>query len=269
MNDGAGVSAQHQERLVLVRGGGDLATGVAWRLTRAGFPVVVTEMAQPLTVRRTVALSSAVAAGWVDIEGMVGERTETAAEALNVALTGSVAVVVSPELPPIEAAVVIDARMAKANLDTTINDAELVVGLGPGFTAGVDCHAVIETLRGPRLGRVLWSGSAAPNTGTPGLVSGHDVDRVLRSPQAGRVEWQVEIGAQVRPGQELGTVGGAPVAAPFEGVVRGLILDGADVPAGLKIGDLDARLDVNPHEISDKALAIGGGVLEAVLSPAS
>lgn len=254
------------DRLCLLRGAGDLATGVAWRLTRAGFPVVATELADPLTVRRTVALSTAVADGEVDVEGMVGRRVETAPEAVFVAACGDVAVLVSPELPPIEAAVVVDARLAKRNIDTTIDDADLVVALGPGFTAGVDCDAVVETLRGPRLGRVIWAGTAVPDTGTPGTIGGRTGERVLRAPADGVVGWAVAIGDVVAAGQDLGAVDGSPVAASIDGRVRGLVREGTHVAAGLKIGDVDPRLDVAVDEISDKALAVGGGVLEAVMA---
>lgn len=254
------------ERLCLLRGGGDLATGVAWRLSRAGFPVVVTELATPLTVRRPVALSTAITEGVVDVEGMIGRRASDPAEAVALARAGSVAVLVSPGLPAVGAAVVVDARLAKRNIDTRVDDADLVIALGPGFTAGLDCDAVVETRRGPRLGRVIWSGTAAPDTGTPGLVSGRAAERVLRAPTAGRVEWAVSIGDRVGEGQRLGAVAGEPVAAAFDGVVRGLILDGSEVGAGLKIGDVDPRPDARWDEISDKALAIGGGVLEAVMA---
>lgn len=254
------------ECLCLLRGGGDLATGVAWRLNRSGFPVVVCELAEPLTVRRTVALSSAVSEGRIVIEGMVGRLARTPDEAVLMAFSGDVGVVISPTLPDVGADVVIDARLAKRNLDTAIDDAPLVVGLGPGFTAGQDCDAVVETMRGPRLGRVIWEGTAAPDTGTPGRVGGRDAERVLRAPRAGEVRWDAVIGERVRQDQPLGTVAGAPVAAPFEGVVRGLIRNGSAVPAGLKIGDVDPRLDVSCDEISDKALAVGGGVLEAVMA---
>lgn len=251
----------------LLRGGGDLATGVAWRLTRAGWPVVVCELATPLTVRRTVAVSSAVSDGEVDVEGMRAVRAQHVAEALELAATGVIPVLVSPELPAIDADVVVDARLAKRNLDTSIEDARLVVGLGPGFTAGVDCHAVVETMRGTRLGRVLWAGSAAPDTGTPGAVGGRGAERVLRAPTDGTVTWEVDIGDVVEDGQRLGLVGGVSIEAPFAGVVRGLISDRVDLTAGLKIGDVDPRLDpVACNEISDKALAIGGGVVEAVLT---
>ncbi|MDX2378991.1 MAG: selenium-dependent molybdenum cofactor biosynthesis protein YqeB [Acidimicrobiia bacterium] len=253
--------------LCVIRGGGDLATGVAWRLTRAGLAVVVTELPEPLTVRRSVALSTAVTSGSIDIEGMVGQLTTTPAEATEVSLSGAVGVLVSPGLPEIEADVVVDARLAKRNIDTTIADAPLVIGLGPGFTVGTDCHSVIETQRGHHLGRVLSTGSAVPNTGTPGVVGGRGAERVLRAPSAGTVRWTSAIGDVVLDGALLGHVGSAPVVAPFDGLVRGLIADGAVVPANLKIGDVDPRSDrAMCHEISDKALAIGGGVVEAVLS---
>lgn len=256
--------------LCIVRGAGDLATGVIWRLTRAGWPVIACELAEPLTVRRTVSLSTAVRDGSVDIEGMRGQLCPDASAALHVASSGSVAVLVSPELPALSADVVIDARLAKRNIDTTIDDATLVVALGPGFTAGDDCHAVIETQRGHRLGRVLWSGSAAPNTGTPGIVGGHGAERVLRAPGDGLVSWDCQIGDVVSAGATLGRVGTEPLVAPFDGVVRGLIADGISVSAGLKIGDVDPRCDQAAcHEISDKALAVGGGVVEAVLTRAS
>ena len=157
--------------------------------------------------------------------------------------------------------------MAKRNIDTRIDQADLVIALGPGFTAGVDCHAVIETMRGHTLGRVIWQGAAVPNTGTPGTVAGKGAERVLRAPVAGKVDWRSEIGDLVQEGVIIGKVAGNPVIAPFAGVLRGLIAPGSEVPAGLKIGDLDARADVSAcFTISDKALAIGGGVLEAILT---
>ena len=254
---------------VILRGGGDLATGVAWRLCRSGFPVIVLELAAPLTVRRRVALSEAVHEGVVDVEGMVGIAVDSLEHARVVSDLGSVAVLVSPTLPPGPHRIVVDARLAKRNIDTTIADADLVIGLGPGFRAGVDCHAVIETMRGPRLGRVIREGSTTPDTGTPAEVGGRGAERVLRAPQHGTVEWVpgVEIGDRVTAESTLGNVGGAPIVAPFDGIIRGLIRSGTTVAAGLKIGDVDPRgADVAADEISDKALAIGGGVLEAVLA---
>jgi xanthine dehydrogenase accessory factor len=252
--------------LVVVRGGGDLATGVVWRLWRSGLPVVVCELAQPLTVRRTVAVSSAVAGGVVDVEGMPARLVATADEAEATARAGVAAVLVSPDLPYLTPSVVVDARLAKRNLGTSLADAPLVIGLGPGFTAGVDVHAVIETQRGPRLGRVILRGSAAPDTGVPGEIGGRSAERVLRAPVAGEVIWNVEIGDRVEGGAVLGAVAGHEVRAPFTGVLRGAIAPRTVVRAGLKVADVDPRLDVDCHEISDKALAVGGGVLEAVLA---
>ena len=252
--------------LVLFRGGGDLATGAIWRLWCARFPIVVCELAEPLTVRRTVSVSSAVALGAVTVEGMPAQRARSIAGAVDLAGRGIVAVLVSPGLPSIAREVVVDARLAKRNIDTAIADARLVVALGPGFEAGVDAHAVVETMRGPRLGRVLWSGTAAPDTGVPGSVGGKGAERVVRAAADGTIGWQVGIGHRVVGAQVMGRVGGCAVVAPFDGVVRGLIADGTEVPAGLKIADVDPRFDVDCHEISDKALAVGGGVLEAVLT---
>lgn len=255
------------EHLVILRGGGDLATGAAWRLTKAGFPVVVTELPEPLAIRRTVAVSTAVSEGEVTVEGMRAVRHQDARSAAVAARRGVVAVIVASGLPSLSAAAVVDARMAKRNLGTTIEDAPLVVGLGPGFTAGTDCDAVVETVRGHHLGRVIWSGGAAPDTGTPGIVAGRGAERVLRSPREGAVRWERSIGDRVRGGDVLGSVGGVDVVAPFDGVVRGLIADGHVVATGMKIADVDARADpAAAFEISDKALAVGGGVLEAVLT---
>ena len=262
--DVLGLDVLGPSHLVVVRGGGDLATGVVWRLHHGGFGVVVTELAAPLTVRRTVAVSTAVTCGQTAVEGMVA-RLVDAEEARRVAARGEIAVVVSPTLPALGQDVVVDARLAKRNIDTRVSDARLVVGLGPGFCAGVDCHAVIETMRGPRLGRVIWQGSAAPNTGTPGEVGGHGADRVLRAETGGIARWDREIGDAVEAGERLGIVGDQVLPAPFRGVVRGLIAEGTPVAPGCKVGDIDPRADTRCDEISDKALAVGGGVLEAVL----
>lgn len=259
------MTARFADVLVVVRGGGDLATGVAWRLKRAGFPLVVCELERPLAVRRSVAFATAVQEGSTVVEGVRAVRA-TLDDALALAGSEAVPVVVSRGLPPLRADVVVDARMAKAALDTTIEDAPLVVALGPGFTAGVDCHAVVETKRGADLGRVLWSGTAAANTGTPGVIGGHGAERVLRAPGDGTVLWRARIGDPVAAGAVIGTVADGEVRAPFDGLVRGLIADGTVVHAGLKIGDVDPRTDTDWRRISDKALAVGGGVLEAVLT---
>ncbi len=263
-----------REHPILIRGGGDLATGVAYRLHHAGFPIIVTELPNPLVVRRRVALATAVLEGEVVVESLRAVRAKTPSGAWALAQTGDIPVLVTPGIPKEwtgdgQPAVIIDARMAKRNIDTTIDQAPLVIGMGPGFTAGVDCHAVIETNRGHRLGRVIWDGAAEPNTGTPGIIGGKGRERVLRAPAAGAVAWRRDIGDRVAEGEVLGEINGEPanaITAPFDGVVRGLIAPGTVIPEGLKIGDVDPRGDVDAcYTISEKALAIGGGVLEAVL----
>lgn len=278
------------KHLIILRGGGDLATGIAYRLHQAGFPLIVLELAHPLVVRRKVALATAVLEGSIQIETLHAQHAQSADEALQLAQSGKIPVLVAPQLPVISnqlsvigkqqplteyrspntahrIPVLIDARMAKRNIDTHIDQAELVIALGPGFTAGVDCHAVIETMRGHTLGRVIWDGAAIPNTGTPGIVAGKGAERVLRAPAAGRVHWKLEIGDLVQEGDTIGDVAGQTITAPFAGVLRGLIAPGSEVPAGLKIGDLDARAAISAcFTISEKALAIGGGVLEAILT---
>ena len=255
------------EHLCVIRGGGDLGTGVALCLSRAGFPVAVCELADPLTVRRAVALSSAVTRGEVTVEGLTARRVNDAGEVSDLAATGVVPVLVDHGLPRVSQSVVVDARMAKRPLDTRPDDAPFVVALGPGFSAGKDCHAVVETLRGSHMGRVLWEGSTEPDTGTPAPVGGRTADRVLRAPVDGTVGWDRRIGDLVEAGEVLGRVGNREVAAPFDGLIRGLILNGIKVTSGTKVGDVDPRgKTASAHEVSDKALAVGGGVLEAVLT---
>lgn len=267
------MAALFVDKLVIIRGGGDLATGVAYRLQQAGFPLLVLELARPLVVRRRVALATAVLEGAVDIEELHGRLVHSVAEAMQLVYTGIIPILVAPQVEPVldslpaPTAVIVDARIAKRNIDTRINQAPLVIGMGPGFTAAVDCHAVIETMRGHTLGKIIWSGTALPNTGTPGVVAGKGAERVLRAPQAGVARWRLAIGQQVNAGDVLGDVDGMPVTAPFAGVVRGQIAPGTAVTAGMKIGDVDAR-GVTAHcfTISDKALALGGAVLAAILA---
>lgn len=262
--------------LVLIRGAGDLASGIALRLHRCGFPVVMTEIACPLAVRRTVAFAQAVFDGACTVEEVAGRRC-TIDEAPAVVAAGEVAVIVDPAgdaIAALKPPVVVDAIMAKRNTGTRMADAPLVVALGPGFTAGVDCHAVIETNRGHDLGRVLWQGSAEADTGTPGEVTGmgRRASRVLRAPAAGHVIGRVAIGDRVAEGETIAAIraGGVDVAeipAPFAGAVRGLIHADVMVSSGMKIGDLDPRADAAYcFTTSDKSLAIGGGVLEAILA---
>lgn len=258
-----------RDHLVVVRGGGDIATGCIFRLRRAGFPVLVLELERPLAIRRTVAVSSAVLEGRALIEDLDAIRVDDVEEALEVARSGTVPVMVSPQLVqlPWEPSVVVDARLAKRNIDTTLNDAPLVVGLGPGFTAGVDCHAVVETMRGHFLGRVIWEGAPTPNTGEPGRIGGKTSERVIRAPTFGILGWKVAIGDLVAAGDVLGDINGVPVRTRIGGVVRGLLPPGYEVEWNWKIGDIDPRADTNAcFEISDKSLSVGGGAVEAVLT---
>ncbi len=259
-----------QNPLVLLRGGGDLATGVAVRLHRAGFPVMIAELPQPLAVRRAVAFSEAVYAGGITVESVAACLAADPAAGRRCALRGEIAVVVDPNgesVHSLRPPILIDARMAKRPLDTRPEQASLVIGLGPGFVAGVHCHAVVETNRGHHLGRVYWQGGAEPDTGQPEPVRGYHVERVLRAPTAGILQGRRQIGEKLQAGDLIATVDGAELRAPFAGVLRGLIHDGLAVAAGLKVGDLDPRgLPETCFTISDKARAVGGGVLEAVLA---
>lgn len=254
---------------VVVRGGGDLASGVVARLHRAGFPVIVLELAAPVLVRRTVSFGDAVYEGVRAVEDITARRVDLSGVEGALA-AGEAPVVIDPageSLPALGPAVVVDARMEKRNPDTRLSDAPLVIALGPGYTAGVDCHAVIETNRGHFLGRALWRGSAEADTGIPGSIGLKTQTRVLRAPAAGHVEPRAAIGDVLAEGALIAVVAGHEVRAPFSGALRGLIHERAPVTAGMKIGDLDPRA-AREHcfTISDKSLAIGGGVLEAVLS---
>lgn len=256
--------------LVLVRGGGDLGSGVIYRLHRAGFPVIVTERATPLLVRRSVCYGEAVYSGEITIGGVTAMRVDSAALAARLCATNVIPVLVDEDnlaLMALEPVIVVDARMQKINLGTTLDDAPLVVALGPGFSAGVDCHAVIETNRGHDLGRVIEHGPAEADTGEPGAVGGQTHSRVLRAPAAGFTVALAEIGDTIEAGQTIARVAGAPVVAAFAGVLRGLIHERVPVTPGMKIGDLDPRARrEHCFTISDKSLAIGGGVLEAVFA---
>ena len=254
---------------VLIKGAGDLATGVAARLWRSGFPVVMTELAEPLTIRRTVALAEAVYTGEVVVEEITARRVNDFAEIKPTWRENVIPILVGCDeacVAAVKPEVLVDAILAKRNISTRITDAPFVIGLGPGFTAGHDVHAVVETNRGHYLGRVLWDGSAQPDTGVPGDIAGFGHGRVIYAPTDGVFEHHVEIGARVNAGDVIGLAGKTLVLTPIAGVVRGLIHDGVPVQAGLKIGDVDPRAAPDHCcTISDKALAIGGGVLEAIL----
>lgn len=255
--------------LIMIRGAGDLATGIALRLHRAGFQIVMTEIEEPLSIRRTVCFSEAVRHGETTVEGvkavLVHNRREVGA---NLA-AGNIPIIVDPEayrrkglLPD----VFVDAALAKKNLGTDLSFAPIVIAVGPGFTAGEDCHAVIESMRGHTLGRVITEGSTIPDTKTPGDIGGYTTERLLRTPCAGRFKTVRSIGDIVEAGEVVAEVDGVPVKSIIKGVLRGLLADDTTVPEGLKCGDVDPRCrPENCNTASDKALAIGGGVLEAIM----
>ncbi|MBI3076117.1 MAG: EF2563 family selenium-dependent molybdenum hydroxylase system protein [Deltaproteobacteria bacterium] len=255
--------------LAVVKGGGDLATGICHRLHRVGFQLVVTEIAQPTVIRRTVALASAVYAGHAEVEGMRAQLARSSEEAESLAGQGVIAVLVDPVaevVKDLRPTVVVDAILAKQNLGTKLNDAPAVIGVGPGFTAGVDVHAVVETNRGHNLGRVILEGSAEPDTGVPGQIGGYGAERVLRAPCKGTFRGVRQIGDVVQKSEVVAEVDSHPVRATIPGVLRGLLYDGLPVVRGMKVGDIDPR--AKPEHcftISDKARAVGGGVLEAAL----
>ena len=264
-----GVPDMFSEKRIVIKGAGDLATGVAARLWRSGFPVMMTEIEQPLTVRRSVSLSDAVYEGKVTVEDMTARRAQSRSDILKALDDRVIPVIVDPKagiVNEIAVFAVIDAIMAKRNIGTHMDDATFVVGLGPGFTAGVDVHAIVETKRGHTLGRVIRQGSAIPNTGIPGEVKGFGSERVIRAPAPGVLKGVLSIGTHVEQGDIVAYAGDTPICAPISGMLRGLLHDGVSVEKGLKSGDVDPR-DVQEScwTISDKALAIGGGVLEAVL----
>ncbi len=254
---------------ILIKGAGDLATGVAVRLYRAGFDVVMTDLLHPTAVRRTVSFCEAIPDGEAVVEGIRARRAEGCAETLSILAEGVIPVLADPEARCRESMkpfAVVDAILAKRNTGTSIADAPVVVALGPGFTAGEDCHAVVETMRGHDLGRVLCSGSARPNTGVPGEIGGYTVERLLRAPADGLFQPLAAIGDTVNAGDVVAEVSGLPMKAEIAGVLRGLLRVGTPVQSGMKSGDIDPRCKIEHcFSVSDKARAIGGGVLEAVL----
>jgi len=255
---------------VLIWGGGDLATGVALRLYRSGIRVLVVETNQPLAVRRSVSFAQAVYDGETQIEGVKGKLIGEPSEMSTYWNNGIIPVIVDPFLDLVEEfqpVVIVDARMRKRYVDLPLDLAEMVVGLGPGFVVGENCHAAVETNRGHFLGRVYWEGSPEADTGIPGKVQSYTKERVLHAPAEGKVTTHVKIGELVEQGAVILSVEGANVRAPFDGVVRGLIHEGIKVREGMKVGDIDPRPETfRCWTVSEKSLAIGGGVLEAILT---
>ena len=261
--------------VILIRGGGDLATGVALRLIRTGLRVVVTEIAQPLAVRRTVSFAEAVYAEEITVEGVTAHRIPDPTDSFRILMVlgkQQIPVLVDPDCTSaktLHASVVVDARMTKRPPEPIGYVPQLYLGLGPGFEAGVNCQAVVETRRGAMLGRVYWRGSPDPDTGQPD----GDPQRVLRAPADGTFVAHKQIGEHCEAGELIAEIQSpvenstSKIISPFPGILRGLLHPGLLATRGLKIGDIDARDDPRLCQIvSDKALSVGGGVLEAILS---
>jgi xanthine dehydrogenase accessory factor len=250
---------------IIVRGGGDLATGVVQKFFRAGFPVAILETPAPTAIRRSVALCEAVYDGFTKVEDVECRKVANTDEMEDCWQEGIVPLLIDPSgesIPKIRPAAVIDAILAKRNTGTHRGMADITIALGPGFCAGKDVDIVIETMRGHDLGRLILQGYARPNTGIPGEIEGRNAERVLHAPVSGIVTHKKRIGDLVEKDEILFTVGETEVCAPFTGLLRGLIREGTDVPKGMKIADIDPRGSVDWRTISDKARCLGGAALE-------
>jgi xanthine dehydrogenase accessory factor len=258
-----------KDLIILIKGGGEMASGVAHRLVRSGFRVCITELPEPLAVRRGVSFCEAVFAGQTEVEGLVGRRVSGKEEVRHCWEEGEVPVVIDPTcairkilLPD----VLVDAILGKRNTGTTLSDAPLVIGLGPGFWAGRDVHVVIETNRGHHLGRVIEEGETQPDTGIPGDIGGYTWERVLRTPADGKFRGKRQIGDPIEKGEVVAEVEGVPLKAHISGVLRGILHDGVRVELNMKVADVDPRaLREHCLTVSEKARAIGGAVMEAVM----
>lgn len=261
--------------MIIVRGAGDISTGTIHRLFRAGFPVLVLETDRPSAIRRKVAFSEAVYDGTATVEDVTAVRIDDAGEAKAVLQSGRVPLLVDPageSIRQLRPAVVVDAILAKKNLGTSMDMAALTIALGPGFEAGRDVRYVIETMRGHDLGRIISRGTAAPNTGIPGVIGGYGAERVIHSPADGVFRGKREIADEVQAGETIGLVISGteeiPVQTKIPGILRGIIRDGFPVTKGFKLADVDPRLEEkkNCYTISDKARCIAGSVLEVICS---
>jgi xanthine dehydrogenase accessory factor len=258
------------ELIVVIKGAGEMASAVAWRMYMSNIrKILMLENAFPLAVRREVSFCEAVHEGHKTVEGVEAIKVDGYNNMRKAWNHGKIAVVVDPEwnlIDHAQANVVIDAILAKKNQGTHKKEAPLVIGLGPGFDAGQDVHLVIETNRGHNLGRIITSGNAEPNTGLPGTIEGYAEERVLRAPCEGEFRARLSIGSQVKQGDAIGAVGEEAVLGRVDGVIRGLIRSPSSVCRGLKVGDIDPRGLVDYcYTISEKARAIAGAVLEAIL----
>ena len=256
--------------IVIVRGGGDLASGTIQKLYRSGFKVLVLEVSKPSSIRRDVSFSEAIYKSEVEIEGIRAVHVRGLSEIEEAFRNKRVPVIIDEEgkyIKKVKPKIVVDAIIAKKNMGTTRDMADITIALGPGFTAGEDVDVVIETTRGHNLGRLIFRGQAAKNTGIPGSIMGYSKERVIYSPCEGVMENVLDIGAVVEKDEVIAYIGDVPVKATIPGLLRGILRDGSTVAKGFKIADIDPRISekVNCYTISDKARSIGGGVLEAVL----
>jgi len=255
---------------VLVKGGGEIASGITFRLSRSHFKICITETSRPQAVRREVSFCEAIHEGEKTVEGVTAKLVDSFDQIQGVWDRAQIPIIVDPETRVkdfLKPAILVDAILAKKNLGTKITDASLVIGLGPGFYAGRDVHLVIETNRGHNLGKVISEGKAEQNTGVPGVIAGFGAERVVRAPQQGRISTVKKIGDFVEAGDVVALVEDIPIKAEIKGIIRGLLRNGTEVWEGMKAGDIDPRgIKESCYTISDKARAVGGGVLEGILS---
>jgi len=253
----------------LIKGGGEVATGVAHRLFRAHFKVCLTETPNPQAVSRGVSFSEAVYDGEKEVEGVVAKLVKSASEILTVWGEDKLPIIVDPETAikdTLHPSILVDAIMAKRNTGTRLTDADLVIGLGPGFQAGRDAHLVVETNNSERLGEVIFAGEAEKNTGIPIAIDGLTSERVLHSSSDGLFVTKREIGERVAAGEVIASVGRQELKAPIGGVVRALLRSGIQVKEGTKLAEIDqvASKEIC-YSIRARVRAIAGGVLEAIL----
>lgn len=258
------------DNLVIVRGGGDIATGTIHKLFRSGFTVIILEVKNPTAIRRKVAFSEAMYDGTTIVEGITCQKANNLEDIISIIHNGKIPIIedetckILERLQPIA---LVDGILAKKNLGTSKDMVPITIALGPGFHAGVDVDAVIETQRGHELGRIILDGFATENTGVPGIIGGYGIERVIHSPADGIIHNICDISDKVKKGQVIATIGNSNVEATIDGILRGIIRDNFPVTKGLKIADIDPRLEEkkNCFTISDKARCIGGSVLEALL----
>lgn len=255
--------------IVVIRGGGDIATGIGHRLYKAGFKIIIFEKSQPLAIRRTVSFCEAIYRKEIIVEGVKAVCCNDVDSSLKAINEGNIPILIDPlgeSIHKIKPIAVVDSILAKRNLGTNKSMAPITIGIGPGFTAGDDVDLVVESNRGHTLGKVIYKGAAEENTGIPGNIMGFNEERIIHAVASGNIIWNYRIGDLIEKDQVVGSISGLEIKAAMSGLIRGLIKEGMYVEKGLKVGDIDPRGEsVDPMTISDKARAIGGGVLEGIM----